>query len=208
MARHTEAVCRHCRREGLKLFLKGERCYTDKCAIERRNYPPGEHGQARPKFSEYSIQLREKQKLRRMYGVLEAQFRRYFEAADRTRGVTGETLLQLLERRLDNVVYRLGFATSRAEARQLVRHGHFRVNGRKVDIPSYSVRVGDEISVRERSRSVARIQEALELAQRRGVPEWLDIQPEAFTGKVKALPSRADLTMPINEKLVVELYSK
>jgi len=208
VARHTEAVCRHCRREGLKLFLKGERCYTDKCAIERRNYPPGEHGQARPKFSEYSIQLREKQKLRRMYGVLEAQFRRYFEAADRTRGVTGETLLQLLERRLDNVVYRLGFATSRAEARQLVGHGHFRVNGRKVDIPSYSVRVGDEISVRERSRSVARIQEALELAQRRGVPEWLDIQPEAFTGKVKALPSRADLTMPINEKLVVELYSK
>jgi small subunit ribosomal protein S4 len=208
VARYTEAVCRQCRREGLKLFLKGERCYTDKCAIERRNYPPGEHGQARPKFSEYSIQLREKQKLRRMYGVLEGQFRRYFQLADRTRGVTGETLLQLLERRLDNVVYRLGFATSRAEGRQLVRHGHFRVNGRKVDIPSYSVRVGDEIAVRERSRSVARIQEALELAQRRGVPEWLEIRPEAFAGRVKALPARADLTMPINEKLVVELYSK
>jgi small subunit ribosomal protein S4 len=208
VARYTEAVCRHCRREGLKLFLKGERCYTDKCAIERRNYPPGEHGQARPKFSEYSIQLREKQKLRRIYGVLEDQFRRYFEKADRTRGVTGETLLQLLERRMDNVVYRLGFSTSRAEARQLVRHGHFRVNGRKVDIPSFSVRVGDQISVRERSRKVARIQESLELAQRRGVPEWLEIQPETFTGTVKALPSRAEMTMPINEKLVVELYSK
>ena len=208
MARYTEAVCRHCRREGLKLFLKGERCYTDKCAIERRNYPPGEHGQARPKFSEYSIQLREKQKLRRMYGVLEGQFRRYFAMADRARGVTGETLLQLLERRLDNVVYRLGFSTSRAEARQLVRHGHFRVNGRKVDIPSFSVRAGDQISVRDRSRKVTRIVESLELAQRRGVPEWLEIQPESFTGKVKALPTRAELTMPINEKLVVELYSK
>ena len=208
MARYTEAVCRHCRREGLKLFLKGERCYTDKCAIERRNYPPGEHGQARPKFSEYSIQLREKQKLRRIYGVLEDQFRRYFQKADRIRGVTGETLLQLLERRLDNVVYRLGFSTSRAEARQLVRHGHFRVNGRKVDIPSFSVRAGDQITVRDRSRKVTRIVESLELAQRRGVPEWLEIQPESFTGKVKALPTRAELTMPINEKLVVELYSK
>jgi small subunit ribosomal protein S4 len=208
VARYTEAVCRHCRREGLKLFLKGERCYTDKCAIERRNYPPGEHGQARPKFSEYSIQLREKQKLRRIYGVLEDQFRRYFQQADRTKGVTGETLLQLLERRLDNVVYRLGFSTSRAEARQLVRHGHFRVNGRKVDIPSFSVRVGDQITVRDRSHKVARIVESLELAQRRGVPEWLEIQPESFTGKVKALPTRAEMTMPINEKLVVELYSK
>jgi small subunit ribosomal protein S4 len=208
VARYTGAVCRHCRREGLKLFLKGERCYTDKCAIERRNYPPGEHGQARPKFSEYSIQLREKQKLRRIYGVLEGQFRRYFELADRTRGVTGETLLQLLERRLDNVVYRLGFSTSRAEARQLVRHGHFRVNGRKVNVPSYSVRAADVITVRERSRSIARIQESLELAQRRGVPEWLEVQPETFTGTVKALPVRGDLTMPINEKLVVELYSK
>ena len=208
MARYTGAVCRHCRREGLKLFLKGERCYTDKCAIERRNYPPGEHGQARPKFSEYSMQLREKQKLRRIYGVLERQFRRYFAMADRGRGVTGETLLQLLERRFDNIVYRLGFATSRAEARQLVRHGHFRVNGRKVDVPSYLVRPGDTITVRERSRQVARIREALELAQRRGVPEWLEVSAEAFAGSVKALPARADLTMPINEKLVVELYSK
>jgi small subunit ribosomal protein S4 len=208
VARYTGAVCRQCRREGLKLFLKGERCYTDKCAIERRNYPPGEHGQGRPKFSEYSIQLREKQKLRRIYGVLEGQFRRYFQMADRGRGVTGETLLQLLERRLDNIVYRLGFSTSRAEARQLVRHGHFRVNGHKVDVPSYLVRPGDAVTVRERSRQIARITEALELAQRRGVPEWLEIVPETFTGRVKALPQRADLTMPINEKLVVELYSK
>jgi len=208
VARYTGPVCRHCRREGLKLFLKGERCYTDKCAIERRNYPPGEHGQARPKFSEYSVQLREKQKLRRIYGVLEGQLRRYFQMADRTRGVTGETLLQLLERRLDNIVFRLGFATSRAEARQLVRHGHFRVNDRKVDVPSYLVRRGDQITVRERSRKVSRIQEALELAQRRGVPEWLEVNAETFSGTVKAFPARADLTMPINEKLVVELYSK
>jgi small subunit ribosomal protein S4 len=192
----------------LKLFLKGERCYTDKCAIERRNYPPGEHGQARPKFSEYSVQLREKQKLRRMYGVLEGQFRRYFEMADRAKGVTGETLLQLLERRLDNIVYRVGFATSRSEARQLVRHGHFRVNGRKVNVPSYLVRAGDTVSVRERSQKVTRIQGALELAQRRGVPDWLEVTPESFAGRVKALPVRSDLTMPINEKLVVELYSK
>jgi len=208
VARYTGAVCRLCRREGLKLFLKGERCYTDKCAIERRNYPPGEHGQARPKFSEYSIQLREKQKLRRIYGVLEGQFRRYFAMADRAKGVTGETLMQLLERRLDNVVYRLGFATSRSEARQLVRHGHFQVNGRKVDVPSFVVRAGDQIGVRERSRQIARIKDALELAQRRGVPDWLEITPEAFTGVIKALPSRTDVTMPVNEKLVVELYSK
>jgi len=208
VARYTGAVCRLCRREGLKLFLKGERCYTDKCAIERRNYPPGEHGQARPKFSEYSIQLREKQKLRRIYGILEGQFRRYFAMADRARGVTGETLLQLLERRLDNVVFRLGFATSRAEARQLVRHGHMQVNGRKVDVPSHLIRVGDTISVREKSRQIGHIKDALELAQRRGVPEWLELSAEAFAGSVKAFPVRADLTMPINEKLVVELYSK
>jgi len=208
VARYTGAVCRLCRREGLKLFLKGERCYTDKCAIERRNYPPGEHGQARPKFSEYSVQLREKQKLRRMYGVLEGQFRRYFEMADRAKGVTGEILLQLLERRLDNVVYRIGFATSRSEARQLVRHGHFRVNGRKVNVPSYLIRAGDLVGVRERSQKVTRIQEALELAQRRGIPDWLEVTPESFSGRVKSLPVRSDLTMPINEKLVVELYSK
>jgi small subunit ribosomal protein S4 len=197
-----------CRREGLKLFLKGERCYTDKCAIERRNYPPGQHGQARPKFSEYSIQLREKQKLRRIYGVLEGQFRRYFQMADRAKGVTGETLLQLLERRMDNMVYRMGFATSRSEARQLVRHGHFNVNGRKVNIPSFLVKVGDVVAVTERSRKVMRIQEAIDLAQRRGVPDWLEVSPAEWSGRVKTIPVRQDLTMPINEKLVVELYSK
>jgi small subunit ribosomal protein S4 len=208
VARYTGAVCRLCRREGLKLFLKGERCYTDKCSIERRNYPPGEHGQARPKFSEYAIQLREKQKLRRMYGLLEGQFRRYFDMADRSKGVTGDTLVQLLERRLDNMAYRLGFATSRAEARQLVRHGHFAVNGRKVNVPSYLIRAGDVLTVREKSRKIARIAESLALALRRGVPDWLEVNADTFTGTVKALPARTDLTMPINEKLVVELYSK
>jgi small subunit ribosomal protein S4 len=208
VARYRASVCRLCRREGLKLFLKGERCYTDKCAIERRNYPPGEHGQGRVKFSEYSLQLREKQKLKRTYRLLESQFRRLFERADRSKGITGETLLILLERRLDNMIYRLGFANSRAEARQLVRHGHFLVNDRKVDIPSALVKAGDVVTVRERSRKVVRIQEALELSQRRGVPEWLEVDRPNFTGKIRALPARADLTMPINEKLVVELYSK
>jgi small subunit ribosomal protein S4 len=208
LARYTDSVCRLCRREGLKLFLKGERCYTDKCAIERRNYPPGEHGQARSKFSEYAIQLREKQKVKRMYGLMEGQFRRYFEVAERSRGITGETLLLLLEQRFDNMIYRMGFATSRAEARQLVRHGHFLVDGRKVDIPSYRVGLGQVVSVRERSRAVTRIVEAMEQAERRGVPEWLEVSREAFSARVKALPTRADLTMPINEKLVVELYSK
>lgn len=208
MARYTDSVCRLCRREGLKLFLKGERCYTDKCAIERRNYPPGEHGQGRSKFSEYAVQLREKQKVKRMYGLMERQFRRYFSLAETARGITGETLLLLLEQRLDNMIYRMGFATSRAEARQLVRHGHFLVDGRKVDIPSYLLRPGQIVTVHERSRAVARILEALEQAERRGVPDWLEVQREAFSGRVKALPARADLTMPINEKLVVELYSK
>ena len=208
MARNTDSVCRMCRLEGMKLFLKGERCFTDKCAIERRNYPPGQHGQGRHKFSEYSIQLREKQKVKRIYGVFEAQFRRYFALAERSRGVTGETLLTTLERRLDNIVFRLSFANSRAEARQLVRHGHFKVNGRKVTIPSFLVNAGDKITVRERSQKVARIVEALELSQRRGVPDWLEIDREGFTGTVKMLPQRADLTMPINERLIVELYSK
>ena len=208
MARYRASVCRLCRREGLKLFLKGERCYTDKCAIERRNYPPGEHGQGRVKFSEYSLQLREKQKLKRTYRLLEGQFRRLFERADRSRGITGETLLIMLERRLDNMIYRLGFANSRAEARQLVRHGHFLVNDRKIDIPSALVKPGDVVTVRERSRKVVRIQEALELSQRRGVPEWLEVDRPNFTGRIRALPARVDLTMPINEKLVVELYSK
>jgi len=201
-------VCRLCRRENLKLFLKGDRCYTDKCAIERRAYPPGQHGQARPKFSEYSIQLREKQKVKRMYGLLESQFRRTFAQAARTRGITGETLLVLLERRLDNVAYRLGFAGSRAEARTLVRHGHILVNGKKVNIPSYSVRVGDEVSVKEQSRQMARVLAAMEGAQRRGVPDWAEMSPETCSGRIKLLPTRSDITMPINEKLIVELYSK
>lgn len=209
MARYIGPVCRLCRREGIKLFLKGERCYTDKCAIERRSYPPGQHGQGRgKKGTEYSLQLREKQKLKRIYGMLEGQFRRFFAMAERKRGITGENLLLLLERRLDNMVYRMGFATSRAEARQLVRHGHFLVNGRRVNIPSYLVRPGDEIQVRETSRNVARIQEALDLMQRRGVPEWLEVNRDTFTGRVKTLPTRAQLTLPINEQLIVELYSK
>jgi len=208
LARYTESVCRLCRRENLKLFLKGERCYTDKCAIERRNYPPGQHGQGRPKFSEYSIQLREKQKVKRMYGLLENQFRRTFTEAARIKGITGETLLVLLERRLDNVTYRVGFASSRAEARTLVRHGHILVNGKKVNIPSYVVRAGDVVSVREKSRQLGRVLTAMEGVQRRGVPEWAELDREACSGRIKILPSRSDITMPINEKLIVELYSK
>jgi small subunit ribosomal protein S4 len=208
LARYKDSVCRLCRRENLKLFLKGERCYTDKCAIERRNYPPGQHGQARKKFSEYSLQLREKQKVKRMYGLLENQFRRTFAQAARTRGITGETLLVLLERRLDNVAYRLGFAGSRAEARLLVRHGHVLVNGQKVNIPSYIVRVGDVVSVKERSRQITRVLSAMEGAQRRGVPDWAELDRDTCSGRIKLLPTRSDITMPINEKLIVELYSK
>ena len=208
MARYTDSVCRLCRREGVKLFLKGERCYTDKCAIERRNYPPGQHGQKRAKFSEYAIQLREKQKLRRIYGVLERQFRRYFHSAERGKGVTGDALLVLLERRLDNMVYRMGFANSRSEGRQLVRHGHCAINGRKVNVPSYLVKAGEVITIRDSSRVIARIGEALEASQRRGIPDWLEVDRQTFTGKVKTMPLRTDLTTPINEKLVVELYSK
>ena len=208
MARYKDSVCRLCRRENLKLFLKGERCYTDKCAIERRNYPPGQHGQARKKFSEYSIQLREKQKVKRLYGLLENQFRRTFAQAARTRGITGETLLVLLERRLDNVVYRLGFASSRPEARTLVRHGHVLVNSTKVNIPSYIVRVGDVISVKEKSRQATRVLSALEGVQRRGVPDWAELDRDTYSGRIKLLPTRSDITMPINEKLIIELYSK
>jgi small subunit ribosomal protein S4 len=208
VARYTDSVCRLCRREGLKLYLKGERCYTDKCAIERRNYPPGMHGQGRPKFSEYALQLREKQKVKRMYGVLENQFRRYFAMAERARGITGEILLQLLERRLDNMIYRMGFATSRSEARQLVRHGHFLINGRKVNIPSALLKPGDVVQVRERSRTIGRVVEALAQAEHRGAPDWVEVNREGFTARVKALPMRAELTMPINEKLIIELYSK
>jgi small subunit ribosomal protein S4 len=208
LARYTESVCRLCRRENLKLFLKGERCYTDKCAIERRNYPPGQHGQGRPKFSEYSIQLREKQKVKRIYGLLEKQFRRTFAEAARTKGITGETLLVLLERRLDSVAHRLGFASSRAEARSLVRHGHIHVNGKKVNIPSYTIRAGDVVSVKEPSRQMGRVLSAMDGAQRRGVPEWAEVDRETYSGRIKVLPSRNDITMPINEKLIVELYSK
>ena len=208
MARYTASVCRLCRRENLKLFLKGERCYTDKCAIERRNYPPGEHGQGRPKFSEYSIQLREKQKVKRIYRLMESQFRRTFDQASRIKGITGETLLVFLERRLDNVTYRLGFASSRAEARLLVRHGHILVNGKRLNIPSYQVRVGDVISVKEQSRQMARILTAMEGVQRRGVPDWAELDRDNCSGRIKILPTRSDITMPINEKLIVELYSK
>ncbi len=208
MAKYHDSVCKLCRREGLKLFLKGDRCYTEKCAIDRRAYAPGQHGQARSKFSEYGTQLREKQKLKRVYGLLERQFKLTFQRADRAKGVTGENLLLGLESRLDNMVYRLGFANSRAEARQLVMHGHFLVNGRKVNIPSFICNPGDNIEVKEKSRSVARIAQAVEAVDRRGVPAWLELDKQAFKGTVKNLPQRTDLTMPINEQLIVELYSK
>jgi small subunit ribosomal protein S4 len=208
MARYTGPVCRLCRREGMKLFLKGERCYTEKCAIEKRNMPPGQHGRRRSsKLAGYGVQLREKQKVKRTYGVLEDQFRRYFEMADRTRGITGETLLQLLERRLDNAVYRMGFATSRAQARQLVRHGHFLVNGKKVDIPSYSLKSGDVVSVRQTSRQNAAILHAVGEVKGRGVPEWLSLEGE-LGAKVVSMPTRAQINLPVQEQLIVELYSK
>ena len=208
MARYTGPSCRLCRREGTELFLKGERCYTDKCAIKRRSYPPGQHGQGRIKVSDYGVQLREKQKVRRIYGILENQFRGYFEMADRQKGVTGENLLFILEKRLDNVAYRLGFATSRDEARQLVRHGHFTLNGRKVNIPSIQVKAGDVLQLREKSRKVAAISESLEGVVRRGIPQWLELDKDAFKGTVKLMPVREDITMPIQEQLIVELYSK
>ena len=208
MARYCESVCRLCRRENLKMYLKGDRCYTDKCAIERRPYPPGQHGQGRVKFSEYGVQLREKQKVKRMYGLLEAGFRHAYANAAARKGKTGENLLQTLELRLDNVVFRLGFANTRNEARQLVRHGHFRINGRKVNIASYQCRVGDLIELRERSKKVVRIGGAVEAVDRRGVPAWLELDKAAFKGTVKTSPSREDLTMPIQEQLIVELYSK
>ncbi len=208
MARYKESVCRLCRREGLKLFLKGDRCYGEKCAFERRGYAPGDHGQIRKKYSDYGVQLREKQKLKRMYGLLERQFRGYFEKADRQKGITGTNLLLFLERRLDNMVFRMGFANSRTEARQLVRHNHFLVNGKPVNIPSYLVNVGGEIQVREKSRKVERIREAMEIVARRGIPQWLELDKSKFSGVVKALPSREELVMPVQEQLVVELYSK
>ncbi len=208
MARYRGSECRLCRREGLKLFFKGDRCYTEKCAFERRGYAPGEHGQARKKHSDYGVQLREKQRLKRMYGLLEKQFRGYFERADRMKGITGSNLLMLLERRLDNVVFRLGFAPSRNEARQLVRHSHFLVNGRKVNIPSYTVRKDDVVELREKSRKVLPILDSLETVARRGIPGWLELDKETFKGVVKTIPTREDITMPVQEQLVVELYSK
>ena len=208
MARYTGAVCRQCRRENQKLFLKGDRCFTDKCAYERRPYAPGQHGRARKKVSEYAVQLREKQKTRRAYGVLERQFRGYFEKAEMHRGVTGTNLLVTLERRLDNVVYRLGFASSRDQARQMVRHGLFTLNGRKVNIPSLQVRVGDVIEVPEKNRKIPALAVAQEAVARRGCPAWLEADGAAFKGTVKALPQRDDIQFPVNEQLIVELYSK
>jgi small subunit ribosomal protein S4 len=208
VARNLGPVCRLCRREGLKLFLKGERCYSDKCAIERRNYPPGAHGQARTRFSEFAIRLREKQKVKRIYGLQEKQFEAYFEEANRLPGNTGESLLVLLERRLDNVIYRLGFASSLAQSRQLVRHGHYQVNGKKVTVPSYLIAVGDVVSIAEASRTKKVIAEAIEMAQRRGVPPWMALEREQFRGSLRTLPARGDLTMPISEKLIVEHYSR
>ena len=209
MARYNDSACRLCRRERMKLFLKGERCYTDKCAVERRGYPPGQHGQRRVKFSDYGIQLREKQKVKRIYGVSERQFRNYFEKADRQKGITGTNLLILLERRLDNAVYRFGFATSRQEARQLVGGGHFLVNGRPVNIPSYLVQPKDVVEVKEKSKGLQRIKEAVEGMARRGVPQWLELEKDKLKGMVKGVPDRGELTTPpIQEQLIVELYSK
>ena len=208
MARYIGPVCRICRREGLKLFLKGDRCYTDKCAIERRAYPPGQHGQGHRKRSDYGLQLREKQKVRRMYGLLEKQFRSYYKEADRRKGVTGENLLQLLERRLDNTIYRLGFAINRAEARQIVRHNHVLLNGHKANIPSMRVRKGDVIELRDKAKKQARILSAVENVDRRGVPQWLELDRKNLKGTVVESPGREDVAMPVEEHLIVELYSK
>lgn len=208
MAGYTEAVCKLCRREGVKIFLKGDRCFTDKCAFERRSYPPGQHGQGRGKVSEYALQLREKQKVKRMYGLLETQFNNLFKKAERSRGVTGEVMISLLERRLDNVTFRLGFANSRREARILVAHGLITVNGKKVDIPSYSVKADDVVAVAEAKKKVAKIAESLKAVDRRGVPEWLFLEKDNFKGKVTREPVRSDVTVPIEEHLIVELYSK
>ena len=208
MARYTSAKCKLCRREGTKLFLKGDRCYTDKCAYEKRPYPPGHSGRMRQKVSDYAIQLREKQKVRRMYGVLEGQFRAYYKRAAGMKGVAGHNLLMLLERRLDNVIFRLGFANSRDQARQLVRHGIFVMNGRRVNIPSMHVKPEDVIEVREEARKIPVINEAQEVIARRGCPEWLESDGANFKGTVKAMPNRDDIQFPINEQLIVELYSK
>ncbi len=208
MARQQGSVCRLCRREGAKLFLKGPRCYTEKCAIEKRGYPPGQHGQGRPRLSEYQVQLREKQKLKRIYGLLEKQFRNYFIKASRKKGITGENLLQTLERRLDNVVYKLGFALSRADARQLLNHRHVHVNGKVVDKPSFLVKPSDVVEVKPTSKNRLRVQDAQSAVDGRGIPSWLELEKEHCKGQVKALPTREDITLPVNEQLVVELYSR
>ena len=208
MARYNGSACRICRRESVKLFLKGDRCYTDKCAIDRRGYPPGQHGLRRSKISSYGMQLREKQKIRRLYGLLERQFRRYFREASQAKGNTGSNLLIALERRLDNTVYRLGFAASRNDARQFVRHGHVSINGKRVSLPSYPVSTGDKITIKAKSHEMVRVTGSLEAVDRRGVPEWLELDRANFQGAVKAMPAREDLTMPMQEQLVVELYSK
>jgi small subunit ribosomal protein S4 len=209
LARNLDPKCRQCRREGEKLFLKGEKCFTDKCAIEKRNFPPGQHGQRRnQRLSDYGVQLREKQKVRRIYGILEGQFRGYYAEADRQKGITGENLLQLLECRLDNVAHRMGIGASRTEARQIVRHNSILVNGKRVNIPSYQVKPGDVIQVAEASKSQLRIKAALEAAEQRGFPEWLEVDVKAFKGTFKSKPQRDDLPATINESLVVELYSK
>ena len=208
MARYTGAVCKLCRREGKKLFLKGERCYTGKCALDRRNYAPGQHGQSRKKASEYGTQLRAKQTARRYYGINEVQFSKYFEMAEKQTGMTGENLLRICESRLDNIVYLLGWANSRAEARQLVTHGHYKVNGKKVNIPSYLIKAGDEIAIKDKSKESTKIQATLEANASRPVPQWLDLNAEAQTAKVLALPTREQIMVPVEEHLIVELYSK
>lgn len=208
MARYTEALCRLCRRESEKLFLKGDRCYTDKCAVERRKYPPGQHGQRRKKQSDYSVQLREKQKAKEIYSVLEKQFKKYFYMAEKKKGITGSNLLQLLESRLDNVVYRLGFASNRRQARQLILHGHFNVNGKRVNIPSYMARTGDSIDIREQSRKLVPVQENIAKAEHRGLPSWVQRDIKNFSGKILNLPAMDDIALPVKEQLIVELYSK
>lgn len=208
MARYIGAVCRICRREGEKLFIKGDRCYTEKCAIERRKYPPGQHGQGFKKLSDYGVQLREKQKVRKMYGLLEKQFRRYFHDADSGKGITGEVLLQLIERRLDTIVFRMGFAPNRRRARQLIGHGHILVNGKKVNLPSYSIKQGDLVEVKEASRDMSEIVESLSKSEHRGLPGWVEIDSAHFQGKVLHIPSRDEIQLPVQEQLIVELYSK
>ncbi|MGB5159052.1 30S ribosomal protein S4 [Desulfobacterium sp. N47] len=209
MARYIGAVCRLCRRENLKMFLKGDRCYSDKCAFDRRSYSPGQHGQRRGrKFSDYGVQLREKQKTKRLYGLSEKQFRLFFERAERQKNITGTNLLVMLERRLDNVVYRLGFVASRTQGRHFVRHNHFKINGKKINIPSYLIKVGDILELNETSRNIKAISDSLDAVARRGVPQWLELEKDNFKGRIKSFPVREDITMPIQEQLIVELYSK